>query len=127
MHAVCHHVGNEEGLAVRRGPHVLRHAGRRADLVAGLARIRNPCRLLAGLARSAPAHPGDAKYWLSARVPTTERFTRSILVTAPENSQVNSANRPSIEKSAWLMPAHRGTGIENFSAIVATSRKSSRL
>ena len=34
---------------------------------------------------------------------------------------------PSIEKSAWLMPAQLGVGIEYCSAIVCGSRKSSRL
>ena len=37
------------------------------------------------------------------------------------------AKRPSIEKSAWLMPAHCGTASDDCSAIVCGSRKSSRL
>src|SRR5690348_13193743 len=45
----------------------------------------------------------------------------------PPNSHVKIAKRPSIEKSAWLMPAHSGVGNDDFSAIVFGSRKSSRL
>src|SRR6185295_17428168 len=45
----------------------------------------------------------------------------------PPNSQVKIAKRPSIEKSAWLMPAHSGVGSDDFRAIVCGSRKSSRL
>ena len=60
-------------------------------------------------------------------MPSTLRLTRSIFDTAPENSQVNRAYFPSMEKSAWLMPPHAGTGRENFSSIVVTSRKSRRL
>jgi len=60
-------------------------------------------------------------------VPTTLRLTRSTLVSAPLNSQVKNAKRPSIEKSAWLMPPQSGVSIEYFSAIVFGSRKSRRL
>ena len=48
------------------------------------------------------------------------------MATVPANSQVKIANLPSIEKSAWLMPAHCGTAIEYCSFIVTGSRKSSR-
>ena len=51
----------------------------------------------------------------------------SILTSAPLNSQVKIAKRPSIEKSAWLMPAHCGVSSDDLSAIVCGSRKSSRL
>ena len=51
----------------------------------------------------------------------------SILARLPWNSQVKMAKRPSIEKSAWLMPAHCGTASDDCSAIVCGSRKSSRL
>ena len=70
---------------------------------------------------------GRAKYLLRRIVPSTLRLTRSILVTEPLNSQVKIANRPSIEKSAWLMPAQAGVGTEPPSFIVCGSRKSSRL
>ena len=70
---------------------------------------------------------GRAKYLLRRIVPSTLRATRSILVIEPLNSQVKIANRPSIEKSAWLMPAQAGVGIEPPSFIVCGSRKSSRL
>ena len=51
----------------------------------------------------------------------------SILTSMPPNSQVKIAKRPSIEKSAWLMPAHCGVASDDLSAIVCGSRKSSRL
>ena len=50
----------------------------------------------------------------------------SIFARRPWNSHVKIAKRPSMEKSAWLMPAHSGTASELCNAIVRGSRKSSR-
>src|SRR6185503_12925244 len=54
------------------------------------------------------------------------RLTRSILARLFANSQVKIANLPSMEKSAWLIPAHPGAAIEYCSFIVCGSRKSRR-
>jgi len=48
------------------------------------------------------------------------------LAIDPSNSQVKNAVRPSMEKSAWLMPPHFGASMEYCSAIVLGSRKSRR-
>ena len=63
----------------------------------------------------------------SRRYPMALRATRSIFARLPWNSQVKIAKRPSIEKSAWLIPAHCGASSELCSVIVCGSRKSSRL
>ena len=45
----------------------------------------------------------------------------------PAYSHVKITKRPSMEKSAWLIPAHCGVGSDHWSAMVWGSRKSSRL
>src|SRR5512133_1924050 len=82
--------------------------------------------ILAASLASFSSAPGSLNFGVSCRVPTTRRLTMSIFDTEPANSHVNSAKRPSIEKSAWLMPGHSGVGIENSSFIVCGSRKSRR-
>src|SRR5262249_37420024 len=62
----------------------------------------------------------------SCREPTTCLLVRAIFTRLPWNSQGKITNLPSIEKSAWLMPAQSGVEIWDCHAMGVGSRKSGR-